>query len=834
MSTFYAQYPVTGGVGGIATYPTFSAFPPTASNGAVAVDLATDNIYVFDAGTSTWVLVAGPGIAGLVTGATPNNTPNTLVKRDALGNFAAGTITADLTGNATTAGTAGNVTGTVAIVNGGTGQTTAPLAIAALGGVSTSQIGAANGVAPLDGSTKIPVAYLPSAVMEYQQAWDSSTNTPSLSDGTGTNGFTYRVSVASVGPLAGLTDPSMTDFHVGDFVIYSGSLAKWQRSPAADGVTSVNGMQGAVSLALGDLTNVAVPTPNVNDQLTWNGADWVNTTPNQGQGIGVVYYPSGTASDISGYRVMDVSPDVGSEIIETVAVDSGITPVLIRAFASPPVGLGVTSINAGDWIMSNWGTVSAGATCNLQFDIYKRTSGGVETLLFTLTSDTLTTAVLEQDTESVEGAFACNLTDRLVLKVSATNSSATSRNVSFYYDGTQHYSHLHTSLNLLHNQLGGLQGGAAGEYYHLDLAHYNLVQGATSSDTPLTLVERDASGNFSAGTITATLTGAATSAGTAVNFSGSLSGDVTGGQSSTSVVKVNGASVPVSATVVGTNSSGQIVSQTGTIANNTSGTAGNVTGIVAINNGGTGQNNKANAFNALQPMTAIGQIIGGGTGGVAVVIPPNPSTTKYWLRSSGDGTTAFLPTWDTISGSDIFGNIAGNAANVTGTVAVANGGTGVDTASANTVFAGPTTGSAAAPAFRALVVNDLPFNYLESSTWVPTVSFAGGSGWSIVTDHAVYSRIGKMVFIDASFTVTKGSGTGAMTLGGLPLASNSDTNYRSLAAVRQVQTAGPWFISIGVGTNSFQVITSEGGTAAAAADLGTTAAFWFQTMYRIA
>jgi formylglycine-generating enzyme required for sulfatase activity len=61
-------------------------------------------------------------------------------------------------------------------------------------------------------------------------------------------------------------------------------------------------------------------------------------------------------------------------------------------------------------------------------------------------------------------------------------------------------------------------------------------------------VKRDASGNFSAGTITANLTGnattatSATSATTANNFSGSLSGDVTGTQGATVVANVGGQS----------------------------------------------------------------------------------------------------------------------------------------------------------------------------------------------------------------------------------------------------------------------------------------------------
>jgi hypothetical protein len=66
------------------------------------------------------------------TDAVSTNTANTLVRRDASGNFSAGTITATLSGNAT------NVSGTVAIANGGTGQTTQQAALNALSGTQTA------------------------------------------------------------------------------------------------------------------------------------------------------------------------------------------------------------------------------------------------------------------------------------------------------------------------------------------------------------------------------------------------------------------------------------------------------------------------------------------------------------------------------------------------------------------------------------------------------------------------------------------------------------------------------------------------------------------------
>ena len=84
------------------------------------------------------------------------------------------------------------------------------------------------------------------------------------------------------------------------------------------------------------------------------------------------------------------------------------------------------------------------------------------------------------------------------------------------------------------------------------------------------------------------------------------------------------------------------------------------------------------------------------------------------------------------SAGTITASLTGNATNVTGTVAVANGGTGVTTAAANLVFAGPTSGVAAAPSFRGLAAADLPSgstSYINNTTTQQTASFnISGSG----------------------------------------------------------------------------------------------------------
>jgi len=81
-------------------------------------------------------------------------------------------------------------------------------------------------------------------------------------------------------------------------------------------------------------------------------------------------------------------------------------------------------------------------------------------------------------------------------------------------------------------------GSTATNIHSAELA----ANAATASNTTSTIVKRDSSGNFSAGTITASLNGNATTATIATSVSGSFSGDVTGNQSSTVVSTVGGSS----------------------------------------------------------------------------------------------------------------------------------------------------------------------------------------------------------------------------------------------------------------------------------------------------
>jgi hypothetical protein len=104
---------------------------------------------------------------------------------------------------------------------------------------SVSEKGQANGYAALDSGAKVPIANLPDSIvgqLQYEGAWDASTNTPTLADPTTNKGHYYVVSVEGV--YLGIT------YHIGDWIVSNGAI--WEKVDNTDAVTSVFGRLGAV------------------------------------------------------------------------------------------------------------------------------------------------------------------------------------------------------------------------------------------------------------------------------------------------------------------------------------------------------------------------------------------------------------------------------------------------------------------------------------------------------------------------------------------------------------------------------------------------------------
>ena len=108
--------------------------------------------------------------------------------------------------------------------------------------------GQVNGVATLDSNGRIPYSQLPESAIELKGYWDADTNSPTLVDGTGTNGDEYIVSVAGTQDLGS----GSQYFGVGDRVLYTSGIWK---NISSGFIRTINGeapnAQGERSIVLG-------------------------------------------------------------------------------------------------------------------------------------------------------------------------------------------------------------------------------------------------------------------------------------------------------------------------------------------------------------------------------------------------------------------------------------------------------------------------------------------------------------------------------------------------------------------------------------------------------
>lgn len=90
-----------------------------------------------------------------------------------------------------------------------------------------------------------------------------------------------------------------------------------------------------------------------------------------------------------------------------------------------------------------------------------------------------------------------------------------------------------------------------------------------------------------------------------------------------------------------------------TLNQNTTGTAGNVTGTVAIANGGTGQTSALAGFDALSPLTTLGDMLYENSTPAGARLAGNTTTTKKFLTQTGTGSASAAPAWGTIAIGDV-------------------------------------------------------------------------------------------------------------------------------------------------------------------------------------
>ena len=302
-------------------------------------------------------------------------------------------------------------------------------------------------------------------------------------------------------------------------------------------------------------------------------------------------------------------------------------------------------------------------------------------------------------------------------------------------------------------------------------AHYNLVQGATDANTANTLVKRDADGDFDARDIGArmvVLSGTTTNATDAATkaYVDSVAQGLDVKQSvhvaSTAnittlsgLLTIDGHELEAGQRVLVKNQTtgsqnGIYVAASGawSRADDFDGTPAVTTGSFAFVEYGTTQAGTGWVLTTTGTITigttalTFAQFSGSGSyaAGSGLTLTGNSFSVNV-DNSTVEISAGNLQIKDNgvTSAKMAAGSVELGTDTVSGTLAVANGGTGAATASDNVVFAGPSTGGPSAPSFRALVSSDIPSLSTDKLTSGTLGVARGGTGASTFTAGIVKS-----------------------------------------------------------------------------------------------
>lgn len=222
---------------------------------------------------------------------------------------------------------------------------------------------------------------------------------------------------------------------------------------------------GTVIPPLSTLPDVSIASPSAGNILAFDGAKWISAYPStETSHAAVTYYLDGTSLSDPGYECLTLVPIGGVEVEETAVgcnTSSGIK--LIDQYVSGT--LGRTSLGAGIWEYNTYASATA-AKCYVNIKTYVK-SGTFENFLWETSSPELLSTPGLVASEVFGTNVITNASDRLVIRYYGRHDGGSAEDISLYHNGLSNYTHIHTPLTILHNDLGGLQGGQSNEYYHV-------------------------------------------------------------------------------------------------------------------------------------------------------------------------------------------------------------------------------------------------------------------------------------------------------------------------------------------------------------------------------
>ena len=165
-----------------------------------------------------------------------------------------------------------------------------------------------------------------------------------------------------------------------------------------------------------------------------------------GSGGGQIFYLNLSQSQ-NGNRLLSTTGSTASEQSTGVTINNGVTGT-IASFQSQP--LNTTLLPGGIWsFYLHSYKQNSNASFNIFVELYKITSGGTQTLLFTTDPTPVTTNSPNPSMQLTDGYFSgtsLSVSDGVVAVVKATNTGNQSHTITLFTEGSQHYSYVVSTI----------------------------------------------------------------------------------------------------------------------------------------------------------------------------------------------------------------------------------------------------------------------------------------------------------------------------------------------------------------------------------------------------
>ena len=446
-----------------------------------------------------------------------------------------------------------------------------------------------------------------------------------------------------------------------------------------DGTLTAPGVGGTLTIVGGFGITLTADTANrkITITNTGNGTGALTTITSQNSGT---YYPVFTS--IPG----TFNPATGTYTSSTLYYESTTTPL---SYNTTTGTLNVNSLvlgGAGTFSLDGVTSTGVTGTGNVVFGtsptlVTPTLGAALATSIngLAITSSTGTFTLTNLKTFAVQNTITLAGTDSTTITLPATTGTVALNNQTFFLGSTSiainraTASQSLTGITSIDGYSAGIAGGAIGYIPYQSAANTTLFVTGNTTTTPQFLTSTGTGSAAQAPTLTSsTGTGSVVLA-----TSPSLTTPTLGVASATSINKMAITAPATSSTLAVADGKTFTVNNTITLAgtDSTTITLPATTGTVALNNqtmfiGSTSiAINRATASQSLTGITSIDGYSAGLAGGNATtllgslpyqsaantttLLGPNTTTTKKFLRQTGDGTNGAVPAWDTVTATDV-------------------------------------------------------------------------------------------------------------------------------------------------------------------------------------